>query len=366
MRKEEKKESIKFLCKYIVYDNGLGFKIINGVAMTPDKGERICKCSIKGKLYDTKEFDELFVTGTWSEHPQYGRSFDVEAYVKVVPKNAKSMRIYLEQGNIKGINDKRAKLIVDKFGDNTFDVLLYQTGLLKTIKGIGEKSIEKIKISAVEKLKEQQMMSSIMSYIQNFHISPAYAKKIYEHYGLRSVEVLKKNPYQLAEDIQGIGFLKADEIALNNGIEKDSPMRVESAVLYTLKQMNDEGDVFGFYDDVKKQCKEFLNIDEKSIETSISNLVRKNKIKEESEALYSVQLYKAETESAKKITKLIYSESTKCFDVTDEEIEKIEKKVNIKYAEGQKEAIKTVGRSNIVILTGGPGTGKSATRSVVK
>lgn len=358
-RKDVTIETIKFSCKAVIYTNETGFKIIAGKAYTSDKGEKIGKCSIKGFLFDVSEGDELFAAGIWEDHPKYGRSFSINSYVKAMPNNAKSMLTYLKQGNIKCINEKKAELIVKRFGDDTFDVLLYQTWMLKEIKGIGEKSIEKIQDSAVEKLKEQQMLSHIISYIQNFHISPAYANRIYSHYGLNSIEVLNSNPYKLAEDISGIGFLKADEIALSNGIAKDNPLRIESAVLYVLKQMNDDGDVFGYTDDIIKQSEEFLGVDSKLIEKAISNLIKRRKIHEEADAIYLNSLFRAESDTASLINTLIDSDKTKCFEVTEDEIKEFENKIKIEYAEEQKSAIKCAGMSNVMILTGGPGTGKS-------
>ena len=245
MRKEIAKESIKFEAKFTTYKNESGFKIIAGVAYTADTGERICKCSIKGQLHDVEDGDNIFASGSWDDHPKYGLGFKVDAYVKVIPADEKSILTYLQQGNIAGISKKRAGMIVSKFKENTFDILVNHTERLLEIKGIGEKSIPKIKKSSKENLEEQQMVSSIMMYIQGFDISPAYAQRIYKRYGMRSMEIIRRNPYQLAEDVKGIGFLKADEIALKNGIAPDSPFRVESAVLYVLGKMNDDGDVFG-------------------------------------------------------------------------------------------------------------------------
>ena len=180
MLKERAKESIKFKAKAVIYENETGFKIIAGVALNAKTGERICKCSMKGQMFDVTDGDEVFATGDWDEHPKYGIGFKMDAYVKIIPQDKKSILWYLKQGNIDGISQKRAEAIVNKFGDNTFDVLIYQTELLQQIKGIGKKSIEKIKKCAKEKLEEQNMIQTIMMYIQGFGISPAYANRIYK------------------------------------------------------------------------------------------------------------------------------------------------------------------------------------------
>lgn len=362
MRREEKKQSIKFKAKAVIYANETGFKIIAGTAFDVDTDARLCNCSIKGQMIDVEEQDEVFAVGYWDEHPKYGVGFKTDAYVKIIPQDKKSILNYLKNGNIDGISKKRAKQIVDKFGDNTFDVLVYQTHLLKNIRGIGKKSIEKIQKSAKKKLERQNMLTTIMAYIQGFGISPAYASRIYERYGLESISVIKKNPYQLAEDVNGIGFLKADEIALKNGIAKNSPMRIESAIKYTLKQMNNEGHVFGYIDDVKKQCRDMLAVDISYVEKAIDSLIKKKKIICEDEALYTIPLYKAEVNSAKKIIELLMNDTRK-INVSKKDIQSFgESLANpIDYAEEQIEAIMTACKSNVFILTGGPGTGKTTT-----
>ena len=284
----------------------------------------------------------------------------MDAYVKIIPQDKKSILWYLKQGNIDGISQKRAEAIVNKFGDNTFDVLIYQTELLQQIKGIGKKSIEKIKKCAKEKLEEQNMIQTIMMYIQGFGISPAYANRIYKRYGLDSIKVINENPYRLADEVKGIGFLKADEIALKNGMPKDSPFRVESAVMYVLKQMSEDGDVFGHREKVEKDCRDFLQLDVSYVENAVKSLIQKKKIICEDDALYLIPLYKAETYAAKKIVELLQSK-TKRVNVTKKEVKAMGKELDRDYAPEQVQAIIESCRSNVLILTGGPGTGKTTT-----
>ena len=360
MLKERAKESIKFKAKAVIYENETGFKIIAGVALNAKTGERICKCSMKGQMFDVTDGDEVFATGDWDEHPKYGIGFKMDAYVKIIPQDKKSILWYLKQGNIDGISQKRAEAIVNKFGDNTFDVLIYQTELLQQIKGIGKKSIEKIKKCAKEKLEEQNMIQTIMMYIQGFGISPAYANRIYKRYGLDSIKVINENPYRLADEVKGIGFLKADEIALKNGMPKDSPFRVESAVMYVLKQMSEDGDVFGHREKVEKDCRDFLQLDVSYVENAVKSLIQKKKIICEDDALYLIPLYKAETYAAKKIVELLQSK-TKRVNVTKKEVKAMGKELDRDYAPEQVQAIIESCRSNVLILTGGPGTGKTTT-----
>ena len=315
---------------------------------------------MKGQMFDVTDGDEVFATGDWDEHPKYGIGFKMDAYVKIIPQDKKSILWYLKQGNIDGISQKRAEAIVNKFGDNTFDVLIYQTELLQQIKGIGKKSIEKIKKCAKEKLEEQNMIQTIMMYIQGFGISPAYANRIYKRYGLDSIKVINENPYRLADEVKGIGFLKADEIALKNGMPKDSPFRVESAVMYVLKQMSEDGDVFGYREKVEKDCRDFLQLDVSYVENAVKSLIQKKKIIFEDDALYLIPLYKAETYAAKKIVELLQSK-TKRVNVTKKEVKAMGKELDRDYAPEQVQAIIESCRSNVLILTGGPGTGKTTT-----
>ena len=381
MIKERKIESIRFETKAVIYQNETGFKILAGVAYNADSGEMLRKCSLKGQLSDVEDGDTLFVSGDWDEHPKYGVGFRAEAYVKAVPQDKKSMLAYLKHGNIAGISAKRAELIIDKFGDNAFDVLVYQPHLLEGIRGIGKKTIEKITVSAKDKLETQNMIAQIMRYIQGFDISPAYSNKIYKQYGLDSIKVLKENPYRLADDITGVGFLKADEIALKNGISETSPFRVESAVLYILKQMNKEGDVFSYIQDIEAEGKEFLKLDKSYIDKAVESLVGKKRVIREDDAVYLTNLFKAEEHAAKRIVELI-ANNTKCIEVTDADVKRLEEEEyddyvkkykkehgnNVEglekkreYADKQREAIIAACKSDVLILTGGPGTGKTTT-----
>lgn len=357
--KHKKIDSIKFKAEAIVYEEeNSGFKIIRGTVYDESGARIIGDCSVKGIMCDIEEGDELLASGFWEEHPLYGNTFHENAYVKCVPRTKKSILNYLMQGNIAGISPSRAEKIVSRFGKQTFDVLIYKTHLLKEINGIGPKSIAKIQKSAKENLEQQNIMSSIMMYLQDFNITPAYARKIYEYYGIASMDVIKKNPYQLADDVKGIGFLKADEIALKNGIKKDSPFRIESAVLYTISQMNSDGDVYGTVKSVTQQCCDYLQLDSSYVDKAIASLIKSKRIICDDDALYLPELYKAETYAAKKLVQLsVYKGGS--FNVSDTEIEQLSADVHITYADAQVKAIKKACQSNVIVITGGPGTGKT-------
>lgn len=172
--------------------------------------------------------------------------------------------------------------------------------------------------------------------------------------------MINENPYRLADEVKGIGFLKADEIALKNGMPKDSPFRVESAVMYVLKQMSEDGDVFGYREKVEKDCRDFLQLDVSYVENAVKSLIQKKKIICEDDALYLIPLYKAETYAAKKIVELLQSK-TKRVNVTKKEVKAMGKELDRDYAPEQVQAIIESCRSNVLILTGGPGTGKTTT-----
>lgn len=355
----KKNESIKFKTTNIVYQDRRGdFKIIHGTAYNESGTTRLYDCTIKGSLPDVETDDELFATGYWEDHPKYGRSFKATAYIKCIPSTKENILNYLCNGNISGITKIKAKNIVDTFGVHTFDILLHSPERLMQVKGIGEKSIEKISNSAKKVLEQQTVMSAIMMYIQMYGISPAYTKRIYERYGEKSIEVIRKNPYQLAEDVKGIGFLKADAIALHNGIKLDSPYRVESAVMYILKQMKDNGDVFGTMEQVVEQGCTFLDIDRSHITAAIQRLLQNQKLKKRDNDLYLPQLYYAEARAAKNFVRIAEAKKG-TFTVTDKEIIEFGEKLQVHYADAQVKAIRTACSSSITIITGGPGTGKT-------
>lgn len=361
LKKERKKDSIKFKAKHVLFDNGSGFKIIAGNAFRADSGALIRKnCSIKGQLPDVNEKDEVFVTGKWDEHPQYGIGFYVDAYVKIAPSDKRSILRYLMQGNIPGISKAKAKLLVETFGESTYRVLVNEPWRMKELKGFGDKTVEKVHKSAKAKLEEQSVVSTLMRYIQGFGVSPAYASRIYNRYGVQSMAVLKENPYRLAEEVDGIGFKKADEIALANGIPKDSPFRIESAVLYVMTQMTQNGDVYSLDEDVVAESMEFLQLDASYIEAAITKLVKGRRLIREDDALYLTKLYYAETGSTKRLLQLLDTNTRNVFVTEDDVVElgKINKK---EYAPEQIQAVVQACNKNVLILTGGPGTGKTTT-----
>lgn len=355
--KDKKTESIKFKAKAVIYrSNENDFKIIKGIAYDEDGVSEIGKCSIKGNLYDVEDGDEIFAAGNWEDHPKYGMSFRTDSYIKALPATKIGILNYLKNGNIACIDHARAEKIVDIFGLDTLDVLVNKTHLLKEIKGIGKKTVEKIRQSAKENLEQQSIMMAIMMYIQEFGISPAYARRIYEQYGPRSMEVIKTNPYRLAEEVKGVGFLKADEIALKNGIQRDSPFRIESAVLYTIGKMNDEGNVYGDYGIVIAECCGMLGLDASYVKEAVKGLVADKRLINDDNDLYLPKLYYAEVKSAEKLVKLSLS-SKKSFYVYDDDINDIN--TDITYSDEQINVIKRACQSNVIIITGGPGTGKT-------
>ena len=366
LKKEIQKDSIKFKAKHVLFDNGSGFKIIAGNAFHADSGELIQKhCAVKGQLPDVTDKDEIFATGRWDEHPQYGVGFYADAYVKIAPADKRSILRYLSQGNIPGISKAKAKIIVDTFGESTYRVLVDEAWRLKELKGFGPKTVEKIHTNAKAMLEEQNMVSTLMRYIQGFGISPAYASRIFNRYGIQSMSVLKTNPYRLAEEVDGIGFKKADEIALKNGIPKDSPFRVESAVLYVMQQMTLEGDVYSLDENVVAAAGEFLMLDASYINHAIDTLIQSKRLIREDDALYLTKLYWAETKAAKLLADLVVTPSNNQLYITEEDVKELGKQNHKEYAAEQIDAVMQACRHNVLILTGGPGTGKTTTVNAI-
>ena len=363
---EKKRESIKFRAVYVVYKDDInGFRIIKGTAFDADNGEEICNCSAKGWMPDVEIGNEIFADGDWGNHPRFGKEFNVSSYCKALPKDRDSILSFLQNGGIKYVTKRLAQLIVDEFGDESLDVILDDHEKLIKIRGIGKKRAANIHEYATEHYRENQMISTIMSYIEDFGISPAYAKRIYNKYGTASMRVIREDPYKLADDVSGIGFKMADSIALSNNIAPDSPKRIESAIQYVLQLKIKKGDVFGFEKDVVNESMFLLDVSDILVENAIRRLEDSEKIIRDGNALYLAGLYYAEKSAAKKLCRLLLNGRQNNFTVSREEIVNIGKQFGVQYAEEQIQAIKTACESGVMILTGGPGTGKTTTLKAI-
>lgn len=321
-----------------------------------EKGEVV---TAVGVMPYVGEGETLKVYGKWVHNPKYGRQFAVSDYEKVMPADASSILRYLASGAIKGIGPKTAQRIVDTFGDDTFDVIENHPDWLSQISGITPKKARNIG----EEFQKSAGMRSTMMFFRDY-FGAALTIKIYKKWGSRSVELAKKNPYILCEEIDGIGFDKADSMARSLGFSNDDMDRACSGVLYMMtNKISHNGHSCLPEEMVIKGACELLSIDAESIKAAISLLYKQNKLRAVNydgvKFVYERGSYDAEKYIARKLDLL--DKMCASLDARDMQafIEREERKSGIKYAPLQKKAISASLESGVMILTGGPGTGKT-------
>jgi len=293
--------------------------------------------------------------GEWVNDPQYGRQFSASSLEFIMPTTAQGIERLLSKGKFRGIGKVYAKKIVDKFGKETIDVIENRPHLLQEISGIGPERIEEIKKSWYKK----KALKNINLFLAENEIPLHFAEKIYSRYRENSLRVLKNNPYQLTYEIRGIGFRTADRIALDIGIKPDSRERIQAAIIYVLQQSADEGHVYLPRQELVVQCTEFLKIDEDAVKDHIEILRSSNIIVVDQERVYIRYMFANEINIAYRIYNILNSEINTEYEDLNRKIDEIEKKSGISYTERQKEAVKAAIDQKILIITGGPGTGKT-------
>lgn len=305
------------------------------------------------------EGDNVELYGRWIHNPKYGRQFSVERYEKTLPADTASILRYLASGTIKGIGPKTAQRIIDKFGEDTFDVIENHPDWLSEIKGISPKSAREIS----ERFKEQAGMRSTMMFFRNY-FGATLTVKIYKRWGKASVDVAKKNPYRLCNEIDGIGFEKADSMAAELGISNDNFDRVLSGISYVLSQNSiQNGHTCLPRSKLCESAAKLLDVDVKTTEAAVSSLLKSGTfrytLREGEEMIYDVSNYEAEKYIAAKLVEIDRMCSAVSLPDVDRFIEREESKNGISYASKQKVAISDALRYGVMVLTGGPGTGKT-------
>ena len=303
------------------------------------------------------------------KHSKYGLQFVVTSYESVAPKTEKGIIRYLSSGLIKGVGEKTAKAIVDRFKSNTLEVIEFNPDLLATVKGVSKKKAHLISMSLVE-VKEMQ---NAMIFLQSYNISNNLALKIYEIYKNKTIELVKLNPYRLVEDVNGIGFLKADIIAKNMGISEKSPFRIRAGILHVLNEASDKnGHTYLLkYNLIESACK-LLNLKIEEMENDFVEvcdiLQKENLIKifwqDKREIVMASKMYNAEKYVASKLA-ILKNCANGCQLNIDDDISLFEKLNNIKFHEDQKNAVKMAINDGVSVITGGPGTGKTTIISCV-
>ena len=321
-----------------------------------EEGELTCV----GKFSYIGEGEFLELEGEYTMHPSYGMQLQVTNHRIKEPEDRESIERYLGSGAVKGIGPALAGKIVAKFGEDTFRIMEEEPERLAEIKGISERKAREICVQVEEKKDLRQAMI----YLQKYGISIHLAVKIYQKYGLGTYSVLEENPYKLADDIEGVGFRTADEIASRIGIHTDSDFRIQSGIFYTLLQSVQEGHVYLEQNVLSERAAQLLEVELKDIEKYLMDLAMAKKVvlKQDGEKVrvYPAQYYYMEMNTARMLKELNinYDEPD---DLIRRRIDKLEEETESTLDEQQKRAVAEAVKHGIFILTGGPGTGKTTT-----
>ena len=312
-------------------------------------------------IFDSVNIGEsLEVEGEFTYDNKYGEQLNVSSYQKKLPSSTVEIEKYLASGIISTIGPKNASYIVKQFGKKSLDIVFDETDKLIEVRGIGKKSIEKIKKS-VEELK---FSKNILFHLTGLGISLSLSKKIYNIFKENTLEVINENPYKLIKNVRGIGFLKADEIALKNNLDKNSPYRIESAILYVLNQKAvNFGHVYYPKEKLTNEVSKLIGVETELIEPVYMNLLLSSDIvidnSFEDANIYLDYLYVSESYIASKLAKMALNDDFKILFDIEKEIKEAIKSLSIKLSKIQIDAIKSCFEENISIITGGPGTGKT-------
>lgn len=336
-----------------------------------DNGYTVLKCAVKnyndlvtvvGTMPDTHVGSVLSLDGYWKMDVKYGRQFSVEHFEETLPATVYGIEKYLGSGIVKGVGPKFAKRIVEKFGKDTLNVIEECPDELLNVPGIGKVRVDRIKTS----WQEQKEIKNIMLFLQSHEVSTSHATKIFKTYGSESIEVVKENPYRLADDIWGIGFKTADSIAQKMGIDKEKFIRLRSGIFYTLNKLAENGHCYANRKQLLEKAQELLEVDEPEIQITLDEMLRTNDVigdtglEHEVEAIYLPPYFFSETGCAKRLLRLM-SVNRKIKVDPDVIMKKVETESEITYDEIQLEAVRTAISAKVMVLTGGPGTGKTTT-----
>lgn len=356
-------ETIKGYVDHIIYQNkDNGYAVLS---MNVDDEEEICVGIFRG----VDNGENLEITGEYVEHPSYGFQFKANSFKVVEPDDLLSMERYLGSGAIKGVGEALAKRIVKRFGKDTFRVIEEEPERLVEVKGISERIAQQITDQMIEK----REIREAFLFLQKYGITNTLAVKIYEKYGMGMHGILKENPYRLAEDIQGVGFRLADEIAEKIGIHTDSDYRIRSGILYTLLQASLEGHMFLPMRVLVRRSADLLQVPEEAIRAQIQNLHMDHKVvvkkTTDEPEVYAFSYYYAELNCARMLRELNVLMESELLDSEEKRIEtilqRILKEQGLELDELQKNAVLECVKHGIMILSGGPGTGKTTTINTI-
>lgn len=359
----------------------------------PDNGYSVLKVRMKGyddlvavvgNLFDVNVGSVLIVDGNWKVDAKYGRQFTADSWEETMPATLYGIEKYLGSGLIKGVGPKFAKRIVMKFGTDTLEIIETDVKRLLEVEGIGRKRVNQI----AESWEQQKEIKNLMLFLQDHGVNTSYAARIYKQYGNESIKIVKENPFRLADDIWGIGFRTADQIAQKMGMPKEAYVRLRSGIMYALSDLAEEGHVYGEKYQLVRHAAKLLEAEEATVIMTMDHMIQdKDLIRDmkicrqtdqeedtQSEAIYLPPFFFAENGTAGKLKKLqaapakdrlwvrLMEEREKTGNENlSVDVSYIERIVHMEYDEVQKDAIRRAAVSKVMVLTGGPGTGKTTT-----
>ena len=300
--------------------------------------------------------ENLKVNGYFTVHESFGKQLKVSTYEEIAPKDTQALYRYLSSGAVKGVGEGLAKRIIDKFGDKTFEIMEVEPERLAEVKGISARKA----IAIAEDLRKKHDQRQVMLELSGLNVTTGMALRIYNRYGQTAMSVIKKNPYRLADEVDGIGFKTADEIAMSIGFARDSEERTKSGIMYVLGMARADGNTYMLRPDLIEQSKQLLNASEDQIESLIFDLTMNRKIKTAGDAVYLFPYYRMEERTASMMLNL-----TGCYETDENDLLKkislYEQKEQIILGDDQKQAVMAAAGNGVFIMTGGPGTGKTTT-----
>ncbi len=339
--------------RIVFYSSETGYTVCKFVT---EHGESL---TVVGSFPPLSPGETLKIKGKWEINPRFGQQFRVENFIPILPASVKGIEKFLSSGLIRGIGPVLARRIIKRFGAQTIDILSGNPDKLQEVEGVGRVKLREIKKSWTE----HERIRELIIFLQEHNISTNLATKIYHHYGEKAFHVLKSNPYQVCLDIWGVGFKTADQMALKLGVSPSSSERIKAYIRYLLEKDTEQGHVFSFQKDLENNCIKELEVDKEKIKQAIEELKKQKAVVIEEfdsdNAVYLPFFYKAQEEVVQTIHRLgAFPFLTPDFNL-DQAVLDEEEELSLQFSSKQKLAVKECFQKKILVITGGPGTGKT-------